>query len=135
MFFALIEDRFHGNKQQENLEDTDEVKHWSEQWRLVVGRILQRDIELTPAPSRAGSDDESNVENENKNDSQTNKSRKSTFIELTDNEFKTLKAKCIKSLDTKSGRLAFALILNRQRNSEYGKLSFVKKKKKRFLLF
>ena len=99
----FVEDRFHGNLALDSLEDTDEVKHWSEQWRLVVGKILQRDIELTPAPSRSGTEsfDENNnsnngdengnnlsAENETKNDSQTSKSRNSTFIELSDRIFK-----------------------------------------------
>ena len=112
---SKTEDRFVSERKHDTDEDSDEVRHWSEQWRLVVGKILGRDIESSNTTDTLNDQNDS----EQKSDSIDNRP-KSTFIELTDKEFESLKTKCIASLDTPAGRLAFALILNRQRNSEYG---------------
>ena len=42
------------------------------------------------------------------------------FIQLTDDEYSTLRQKCLESLSLSYGRTAFSLIINRQRNTEYG---------------
>ena len=42
------------------------------------------------------------------------------FIQLTDDEYNQLRQKCLESLNTTHGRTAFSLIINRQRNTEYG---------------
>ena len=76
----------------------------SEKWRLVVGKILQRDIELEVGDKKDGKDKESSF----------------AFIELTDDEYRSLRAKCVASLAHTHGRVAFSLIINRQRNTEYG---------------
>eukprot|EP00488_Nonionellina_sp_1-RS-2012_P000556 TRINITY_DN11486_c0_g1_i1.p1 TRINITY_DN11486_c0_g1~~TRINITY_DN11486_c0_g1_i1.p1 ORF type:complete len:167 (+),score=53.08 TRINITY_DN11486_c0_g1_i1:128-628(+) len=107
----------YGNKDEQNMEDSAQVKFWCEKWRLVIGKILERDIELVSPKSSVPNSNENDVIDD---DESHNKDESFAFIQLTDDEYHTLKDKCLESLDTVYGRTAFSLIINRQRNTEYG---------------
>merc|ERR1711933_443212 len=62
----------------------------------------------------------SNQEKEKNNEKDKDKEDLFAFIQLTDDEYDTLKKKCLQSLSLSYGRTAFSLIINRQRNTEYG---------------
>jgi len=112
----------------ENIEHSAEVTHWCEKWRLVVGKILQREIELVSpqnsVPESPPSPPSLAVDHDSKEppavQSTSSKEDAYAFIQLTDDEYATLRAKCIDSLSSSEGRAAFSLIINRQRNNEYG---------------
>ena len=121
----------------ENSEQSAEVLYWCEKWRLVIGKILQRDIELISPKISAANPNGVKSKNNKKPPSEDSKDQPSSsslefgnnggskddafaFIQLTDDEYNTLRAKCIESLSTSHGRVAFSLIINRQRNTEYG---------------
>eukprot|EP00484_Ammonia_sp_Unknown_P001339 CAMPEP_0197020542 /NCGR_PEP_ID=MMETSP1384-20130603/1356_1 /TAXON_ID=29189 /ORGANISM="Ammonia sp." /LENGTH=709 /DNA_ID=CAMNT_0042448193 /DNA_START=39 /DNA_END=2168 /DNA_ORIENTATION=+ len=124
------------NTEEESIESAAQTTFWCEKWRLVVGKILERDIELV-SPKTNGDDASQsshslkvkNTENDSgdtkDNTAATNNDKSDSndsfaFIQLTDEEYKQLREKCLESLSTPYGRLAFALIINRQRNTEYG---------------
>ncbi|ETO25072.1 hypothetical protein RFI_12073 [Reticulomyxa filosa] len=44
----------------------------------------------------------------------------SPVVELNDEEFQDLKSQCLQSLNSVEGRMAFAILLNRQRNADHG---------------
>jgi len=129
------------------IEQSAEVLYWCEKWRLVVGKILQRDIELISPKLSAAADLKglkglkdkdvlplhSSLDTDSKDSkdklpptssseiaSDQSKEDAFAFIQLTDDEYTTLRAKCIESLARSEGRVAFSLIINRQRNTEYG---------------
>jgi len=102
---------FVSNTESVDVEESAVVKFWCEKWRLVVGKILERDIELvSPKTSPINSGTENDKEEK----------EQFAFIQLTDDEYRTLKEKCLESLSHSHGRTAFSLIINRQRNTEYG---------------
>ena len=136
---ALPVPKFHPDDDDDNeiiktpdLEESAEVKFWCEKWKLVIGKLLKRDmINGSNSPRSANTNDDSkgNSNNNNNNGSSNNNSDNSnvnndddgySMIQLSDIEFKTLKSRCIESLNSKHGRYAFSLIINRQRNNEFG---------------
>eukprot|EP00485_Elphidium_margaritaceum_P004995 CAMPEP_0202691800 /NCGR_PEP_ID=MMETSP1385-20130828/6409_1 /ASSEMBLY_ACC=CAM_ASM_000861 /TAXON_ID=933848 /ORGANISM="Elphidium margaritaceum" /LENGTH=670 /DNA_ID=CAMNT_0049347253 /DNA_START=38 /DNA_END=2050 /DNA_ORIENTATION=- len=99
-----------------NVEDSAQTNFWCEKWRLVIGKILQRDIELVSPQNKVDTSNNNNTTNNNNNS--TNESF--AFIQLTDDEYNGLREKCVESLSGTHGRCAFSLIINRQRTNEYG---------------
>jgi len=73
----------------------------------------ERDIELIVNDGKDTKDTKD--KNDKKNDNES-----FAFIQLTDDEYGTLRNKCLESLSSSHGRVAFSLIINRQRNTEYG---------------
>merc|ERR1712176_626222 len=81
-----------------SIEDSAQVKFWSEKWRLVVGKILQRDIELvSPKVSTQP------ISNNLSNDTQADNKDDFAFIQLTDDEYATLREKCLASFSSSYG--------------------------------
>ncbi|ETO18443.1 hypothetical protein RFI_18822, partial [Reticulomyxa filosa] len=123
-------------------EDTPDVKKWCTKWRLVISKILGRDPEMSVSLIKTEGDlfsttinpnntnNDGNGGNGNGNDngsggssnssiSSTKHKRSSTIssqlIQLTDQDFEKLKIQCLESLNSPEGRMAFAILLNRQR--------------------
>ncbi|ETN98895.1 hypothetical protein RFI_38592, partial [Reticulomyxa filosa] len=102
---------------------------WCAKWRIVIGTILGRDIDLS-----ASSSNDHNYVNSNSNfNSNSNSNSNSSNInpvetlhdpfahppqpqtKLTGQEFDAVKTQCLDSLNSREGRMAFAILLNRQR--------------------